>query len=146
MSKTCPSAWGRSSSPRRSRLRQRVEVVEKKIGEQRRQRSALRRALVPFDADAALHHPRLEKASDDPQQALVANPPCQTRHQDVVVDPVEKLFEVDIHDDATPVGNVGPGLGQRLILYPAVDGAATQTKGSALRSRQRTSPLETLSF
>jgi hypothetical protein len=35
-------------------------------------RSPPRRALVSFDADAALHHSRLKKAADDAQQALVA--------------------------------------------------------------------------
>ena len=48
-----------------------------------------RRALVPFDADAALHHPSFEEAPDDLQEALAADPPCQARHQDVGVDPAE---------------------------------------------------------
>ena len=74
-----------------------------------------RRALVPFDADAALHHPSFEEAPDDLQEALAADPPCQARHQDVVVDPAEELFEVDVHDDAASAGNILLGLGQRLV-------------------------------
>jgi hypothetical protein len=42
-----------------------VEIVEQKIGEQRRQRTALRRALVPLDAYASLHHPGFQEAADD---------------------------------------------------------------------------------
>ena len=52
------------------------------------------------------------------QQAFVANAPRQTSHQDVVVDPVEKLFQVEVHDDLAPVGDVGLGLGERLMGAP----------------------------
>jgi site-specific DNA recombinase len=55
----------------------------------RSQRAALRRAPISFDAHAALHHPRFEEAADDLEQALVADAPRQTRHQDIGVDPVE---------------------------------------------------------
>ena len=66
-----------------------VEVIEQKIGEQRRQRTTLRSALVPVDAHTSLQHPRFEETTDDLQEAFIANAPRQTRHQDVVVDPVE---------------------------------------------------------
>jgi hypothetical protein len=32
-----------------------------------------------------------------------------------VVDPVEKLFQVEVHDDLAPVGDVALGLGERLM-------------------------------
>jgi hypothetical protein len=66
-----------------------VQVVEKEVGEQRRQRTALRRALETPDANALAHHPRFQEAANDPEQAFVANAPGQTGHQDIVVDPVE---------------------------------------------------------
>jgi hypothetical protein len=66
-----------------------VEVIEQKIGEQRGQRAALRRAFVALDAQASLHHPGFQEAADDLQQAFVANAPRQTSHQNVVVDPIE---------------------------------------------------------
>ena len=37
----------------------------------------LRRALISRGADAMLHHPRRQKAADNPQQVRVANAPCQ---------------------------------------------------------------------
>ena len=88
----------------------------------------MRRALISLDAHAALHHPGLEEATDDLEQALVADAghpaahgavgtpaPRQTSHQDVVVDPVEKLFQVEVHDDLAAVGDVALGLGERLM-------------------------------
>jgi hypothetical protein len=83
----------------------------------RSQRAALRRALVSFDADAALHHPGFKEAADDLEQAFVANAPRQAGHQDVVVDPVEKFFQIKINDDLAAVGDValGLGLGERLM-------------------------------
>jgi hypothetical protein len=72
-------------------------------------------ALRPFAAHPVQHQPRLKKAADDAQQALVADAPRQTRHQDVVVDPVEELFQVDVHDDLVAVRHVLPRLAQRVV-------------------------------
>jgi hypothetical protein len=94
-------------------------MLQSSVGEQRRQRTTLRCSLVPLDHHAALHHPRVQEPADDPQQALVANAPCQTRHQHIVVDPVEEPLQVDIHDDVAAVGNVLSSLGERLVGAPA---------------------------
>lgn len=40
-------------------------------------RPPLRRPFVPFNAHAVLHQPRFQKAADDPQRPLVADPPSQ---------------------------------------------------------------------
>jgi hypothetical protein len=81
-----------------------VQIVQQQIGEQRRQRTALRRALIARGAEAVLHHPRRQIAADNPQQALVANAPGQTAHHHVVIDPIEKLFEIQIDDDVVAAG------------------------------------------
>ena len=53
------------------------------------------------------------------QQAFVADPSGQTRHQDVVVDPVEELLQVHVHDDHAPFRHVFLGLLQRVVRAAA---------------------------
>ena len=60
-----------------SRLQHLVEVVQEQVGEQRRERATLGRALVSPRADALSHHPRFQEAADDPQEAPVADAPRQ---------------------------------------------------------------------
>src|SRR6201982_1768103 len=55
---------------------------------------------------ARLHDTRAQECTDELQDALVTNPLGNKPHQDVVVDPVEELFQVDIHDKAV-AGRVG---------------------------------------
>jgi site-specific DNA recombinase len=62
----------------------------------RRERAALRRALVPLHRHAVGHGPGHEVAADQPQRASVRDPPRQSLHQHVVVHPVEELRQVHV--------------------------------------------------
>ena len=112
-----------------------VQIVQQQIGEQRRQWPALRRALVSHSADAILHHSRRQKTTDDPQQAPVADAPCQAGHQYIVVDPIEKFFEVEIHDDIVPVGDVFLGSEQRLMRAPSRAEAKARRREARIEQR-----------
>ncbi len=112
-----------------------VQIIQQQIGEQRRQRAALRRTLVSHGADAVLHHPRRQKAADDAQQALVADAPCQAGHQHIVVDPVEKFFEVEIDHDVMPVGDVFPGSEQCIMRSPSRAEAEARRREARIEQR-----------
>ena len=75
-----------------------VQVVQKQVGQERRQGTALRRSLVAANTDAVLHHARIEECSRDAQEPLVLHVSGQPRHQYVVTHPVEKLLQVHVHD------------------------------------------------
>ncbi|MGF6433309.1 hypothetical protein ABIE91_008529 [Bradyrhizobium elkanii] len=62
----------------------------------------MRRALFRRADHPSLHHPRIQESADELQKALVSHPFGDQPHQDVVVDPVEELFQVDVHDDGVP--------------------------------------------
>ena len=62
-----------------------------------------------------LHHPGLEKGPDKLEPAFVRHPRSDARHQAVVIDPVEKLFEVKIDHDAVALGDVLLCPGHRLV-------------------------------
>jgi site-specific DNA recombinase len=64
-------------------------------------RAFLRRADQP-----SLHHTRSQKTADQLQDALVSYPLGNEPHQDVVVNPVEELLQVDIHDDGVSGHNI----------------------------------------
>jgi hypothetical protein len=95
----------------------------------------LRRALASRDADAVPHHSRRQKAADNLQQASVANAPRQAGHQDIVVDPVEKFFEVEIDHDIIPVGDVVAGSEQRLMRSPSRAEAEAQRREARIEQR-----------
>src|SRR5277367_3290289 len=65
----------------------------------RSQRTALRRTLLRRTDQPFLHHTRIQESADELQKVLVSNPFGNEPHQDVVVDPVEELFQIDIHHD-----------------------------------------------
>ena len=71
-----------------------------------RQGSALRRSLVDRTHQPVFHHSRLEKRPDQLQQALIADPFGDLRHQFVVRDPIEKFLEVQVHAPAIARGDV----------------------------------------
>lgn len=76
---------------------------------------ALRCPFVTLGADAVLQQPRFEEATHDAQQTLVGDTSGQSRHQDVMVDPVKELFQVHIHHDDTAFRHVFPGLEQGVV-------------------------------
>ena len=75
------------------------------------QRTTLRRTLVAGHAHPILHHAGLQEAPNDEKEAFVADPARDSGHQNIVVDPVEKLLEIEVHDKLTPLlGCILPGL------------------------------------
>src|SRR4029077_16366770 len=64
---------------------------------------------------AAFHHPGLEKRPDEFEHTFIGHPRCDARHQTVMIDPVEKCFEIKINYDVVARGNVSLRLGYRLM-------------------------------
>ena len=85
-------------------------------------------------------HPRRQKATDDPQQAFVADAPRQTGHQAIVVDPVEKFFEIEIDHDIIPVGDIFLGSEQRVMRAPSR--AEAKARDREARVEQRLKDLQ----
>ena len=92
-----------------------VQHVQHQVRQQRRERAALRRAFLRRADQPSFHHPRGQKAADQLQDALVSNPLGHQPHQDVVVDPVEELLQVDVHDKAVAGRDVRLRLRHRLM-------------------------------
>ncbi len=75
----------------------------------------MRRPLVHRTDQTILHHPGLEKSPDEPEHAFIRHPRGNPRHQAIVIDSVEKFFEIKIDHDAVALGNVSLRLGHRLV-------------------------------
>jgi hypothetical protein len=80
-----------------------IECVQVNVGQQRRQRSTLRRTLF-----AGHHHPLHHRAPsqefpDQPEHRFVADGGSQPSHQDVVIDMVEELGNVHIDHPVFPL-------------------------------------------
>jgi site-specific DNA recombinase len=80
-----------------------------------RQRTTLRGPLIHRKHQAVFHHSGIEKRPNEFEHAFVGYPRGDTRHQDVVVNSVEKFFEVEINDDVVAFGNVSLRLGHCLM-------------------------------
>src|SRR6266540_6565181 len=62
--------------------------------------------LPPLYHHPIQEHSSLEVATNQLQQPLVAYPPSQPAHQEVVVHAVEELLQVQIHDPVSAVHHV----------------------------------------
>jgi hypothetical protein len=75
----------------------------------------LRRPLVHRADQAVFHHPGLEKRPDELEHTSIGHPRGDSRHQAVMVDPVEKFFEIKVNHNAVARGNVALRLGYCLM-------------------------------
>jgi hypothetical protein len=86
----------------------------------------LRRAFIHRTDQAVLHYPGVEIRPDEFEHALVGHPCRDPRHQTIVIDSVEKTFEVEVDNDAVAFGNIALRLGYRLV------GGASRTEAVAV--------------
>ena len=75
-----------------------VELVEHDVGQQGRERPALRRALVASPPPPLEHHSGSQVATNQVQDALVLTRRETRTIKNVVVDPVKELGQIHIHD------------------------------------------------
>jgi len=73
-----------------------IKVIEHDVREQRREGRALRRAFLRRLHHAVGHDACLQVAPDQPEHLLISDPPCDPRHQRVVLDSVEERIQVEI--------------------------------------------------
>src|SRR6201993_2773498 len=106
-----PPAGG-APLPSNGKLRVRDESYLLRSGSDR---TTLRGALIHRTDQAVLHHPGLEKAPDEFEHPLIRHPRGDPRHQAVVIDSVEKFFEIKIDHDAVALGDISLCLGHRLV-------------------------------
>ena len=66
----------------------------------RRERATLRRPFAAWADHAALHHPRLQIAADQFQDAFVLDTASQASHQHVMVHAIEELLQVHVDHPA----------------------------------------------
>jgi site-specific DNA recombinase len=95
------------------------------------ERTALRGPLVHRTDQAVFHHPGLEKRPDEFEHPFVGHPRGHPRHQTVVIDPVEKFFEIKVNDDAVARGNVLLRLGHGLM------GGASRSEAVTVLGKRR---------
>jgi site-specific DNA recombinase len=105
----------------------------------RGQGASLRRPFMALNAYAVPHHPRFQKAPDDPQQPLVAHMSGQTGHEHIVIHSVEKLLQVDIHYYAPSFGYI-----LRRLLYRLMRVSPTSKSVARLRKGRLQYPLQHL--
>ncbi|PRN05986.1 hypothetical protein A0O30_05890 [Pseudomonas sp. LLC-1] len=84
-----------------------IKFVEQDIRQQRRERAALRRPLLPLVDDPARHDPGFEVATDQFEHTLVFNVTLHARHQSVVVDSIKELLKIDLHAPAMARHHMG---------------------------------------
>jgi len=93
--------------------------------------AALRGALIHRADQAVLHHPGLEKRPDEFEHTFIGHPRGDARHQAVMIDPVEKFFEIKVNHDVVARGNVSLRLGHRLM------GGASRSEAVTVLGKRR---------
>ncbi len=92
-----------------------VKLVEYKIRQQRRKRSALRRAFLRRLHESVLQHTCLKPAPNQSQKPSVSYPLGDLTHQFVVVDSVEELFQIEIDHPTVSRSDMLVGTRNRLM-------------------------------
>src|SRR5215471_10879348 len=92
-----------------------VEFVEHEVAQEGREPTALWGPLVHRADQAIFHHPGLEKRPDELEHTFIGHPRGDARHQAVMIDPVEKFFEIKVDHNAVARGNVLLRLGHCLM-------------------------------
>jgi hypothetical protein len=95
-----------------------VHFVEEHVGEQRRQGTPLRSALLPLHHYPVHHYPGVEIAADQPQHPPVPYPLGKLAHEHVVVDPVEEPLQVYVHHKAPAFLDEATRRRHRLVRAP----------------------------
>src|ERR1700734_1539335 len=91
---------------------------------------------VPSSTDQTVfHHPGVEERPDEFKHTLIGLPRGDARHQAVVIDSVEKLFEIEIDHDVVAVGDV------TLRLSPCLMGGAPRSKAVTVLGERGVPPL-----
>src|SRR5205085_3690064 len=92
-----------------------VEIVEHEVAQEGSDWATLRGPLLHRADQAVFHHAGLEKRPDEFEHTFVGDPRRHARHQAVVINPVEKFFEIKVNYDAVARGNVLLRLGYSLM-------------------------------
>jgi len=97
-------------------LQLKIERVQADVGQQRRQRPALRRAFLAGFLRAVLSlHRRSQVITDQAQDAFVTHLSADVVHQPVVVHVIEEALRINVHDPAFPCSHVGLGRSHRFM-------------------------------
>lgn len=100
------------------------EVLVKFVLDDQRQdgteRRALRRSFLAHGHKAVGHDARAEISADEPQERSVSAVAFQDRHQPIMVDRIEELGELHLHDPQASLRNVALSLLYGLIRVPAL--------------------------
>ena len=91
----------------------------------------MRRSLVTLFRHPSRQHSGFEVAANQPQKSPVLDPTRQSLHQHVVLDPVEELLQIHIHDDDSAFLNVPLRRSHRFVRAPL------RTKTVAVRGKRR---------
>src|SRR5258705_7731684 len=83
-----------------------VEFVEHEVTEQWRKWSSLRSSFHARTDQPVLHHPGIEECPDELQQPLVLDALGDLTHQFVVIDSIEKLFQIEINHPSVTLHDI----------------------------------------
>src|SRR5439155_14319190 len=78
---------------------------------------------------------RVEVAADQPQHPTVRDPSGQPSHQEVVVDPVEELLQVDVHNKAPTFLHIGLRATYRVVRTPSGPEAEARIREGRVEQR-----------
>src|ERR1017187_1003600 len=70
------------------------------------ERGPLRCPFSPRTHQPVLQHSHFQERSDQSEHSLVGHPPCDRRHQFVVVDPIKELLKIEVYHPAMALSNV----------------------------------------
>ena len=98
-----------------SSLKLPVQIVQQDVGQQRRQRPALRRAFRSRLHHSRSHHSGFQEPADQLQHSCIADSPRHPRHQHIVIDPIEELLQIDVHHPALTLADVRLRSAHRLM-------------------------------
>lgn len=97
-----------------------IELIQHDVRQQRRERAALRRALLCRHHHTVGHHNfGLQHLSNQQQHAFVVDAQSKPRNQTIMVHSIEELLQVEVHDVLAAVFQILAGLCDRRMATAA---------------------------
>ncbi|GBE16126.1 hypothetical protein BMS3Abin14_02206 [bacterium BMS3Abin14] len=96
-----------------------VQIIQQDVGQERRERTALRRTFSAPGNQTTIHNSRLKVPADKSEDPPVFDPPSHPEHQNVMVHPIKELLQIHINHPTTTGSNILTGITHRMMSASA---------------------------
>jgi len=113
-----------------------IKIIQQNIGEQRRERTALRRSFCPLTFHPSLQQPRLQIPAYETKEARILHLAGHASHKHIVIHPVKEFLQIHVHHPTTPPAHIVASSKNRLMGASPRTESITEVRKPRLEQRR----------